>query len=400
MFFVIFHKKIKKFVFLSFFIYICSNIENCKKIVYQNSMGNTFGKIFRLTTFGESHSAAIGGIIDGCPSDFLIDFQEIDNELHRRKPISAPHSTKRNETDKIEFLSGIFQGKTTGTPIGFIIRNVDANNEDYEILEKIFRPSHADFTFEKKYGFRDFRSGGRASARETATRIVAGAIAKQFLATKNIEIVAFTSQISTISLKESQHFDFSKSEIEKDILRCPDSEISEKMMEKINEARKNSDSVGGIITCVVRNIPAGLGEPTFDKFHAQLAKAIFTIPAAKGFEIGGGFSLTQKTASESNDIFFIDENKIRTKTNFSGGVQGGITNGENVYFRVAFKPTPTISQEQKTVNKEGKEVIFKSLGRNDVCFIPRAVPIVEAMTAMTIFDFYLLQFGYNSFKHY
>ncbi len=350
--------------------------------------GNTTGKLFCLTTFGESHGEAIGGVIDGCPPGLKIDMDFIQNELEKRKPGQSFLTTERKETDKVEFLSGIFNGKTTGTPIGFIIKNINKKTEDYEFLKDVYRPSHADYTYEKKYGIRDYRGGGRASARETTTRVVGGAVAKIFLKNTGIKIFAYVSKIGNIELeKDYKVLDFEQ--IEKSIVRCPDKETSEKMINLIKNIKDEGDSIGGIISCVVQGVPVGLGEPVFDKLQADLAKAMLSINAAKGFEYGAGFKSSGLKGSEHNDSFIIEDGEIITKTNNSGGIQGGISNGQDIYFNVAFKPTPTIKKEQQTIDKNGKKVIFSGKGRHDTCIVLRAVPVVEAMTAIVLADHFL-----------
>lgn len=351
---------------------------------------NTIGNIFRLTTFGESHGKAVGGIIDGCPAGMFLDMDFIQNELNRRRPGQTEITTSRKENDEVEILSGIMDGYTTGAPIGFIVRNSNQNSTDYETLQDIFRPSHADYTYYKKYGIRDYRGGGRSSARETLSRVVAGAIAKLFLQEKGIIIKAYTSQVGTISL-DTPYSQLNLDLIEENSIRCPEPHIARKMEELIAEVKLQGDSVGGVISCVCQNIPIGLGEPVFGKLHAALGSAMLNINAAKGFDYGMGFTDIGKRGSEVNDIFYADDNgEIRTKTNHSGGIQGGISNGEDIYFRVAFKPVPSIMQTQKTVDRNGKETILDIKGRHDPCVLPRAVPIVEAMAAITLLDFYLL----------
>ncbi len=349
-------------------------------------MSNTFGTKFRLTTFGESHGKAIGGIIDGCPSNFELDFEQIQAELDRRSPGNSKLTSNRKEPDKVEFLSGIFEGKTLGTPIGFLVWNKDQKSKDYGNLKDIYRPSHADYTYLKKYGIRDYRGGGRASARETVSRVVGGAIAKQILKAQNIEIFAYVSQVGDIKLEQNYTNKF----ISDNILNCPDKEITEKMISKIKQVRQERDSIGGTINCVIKNVPIGLGEPVFNKFHAELSKAILGINACKGFEIGSGFEAANMLSSEHNDIFYIKNDKVRTKTNNSGGVQGGITNGEDVFFKAAFKPIPTIMQEQETLTTSNEPIIYKAKGRHDPCVLPRALPIVEAMAAMVCLDFLIV----------
>ena len=347
-------------------------------------MNNSFGNIFRLTTFGESHGKAIGGIIDGCPAGYKIDLDHISYEMQRRKPGQSKIVTQRKEDDSVEFLSGIFEGKTTGTPIGFLIKNKDQKSKDYDHLKDSFRPSHADFVYEKKYGFRDYRGGGRSSARETACRVVAGAIAKQIL--ENIDIYAYTSSIGTISIEDDYIVDNQKS-IEDSIVRCPDISISEKMINEIKNARKNGDTLGGIVKCIIKNVPIGLGEPVFNKLHSELGRAMLSINAVKGFEYGSGFNGTKMIGSEHNDIIKTDET---TLSNYSGGIQGGISNGMDIYFNVAFKPVATVMKDQQTIDSKGKESVIKGKGRHDPCVVPRAIPIVEAMAAMVILDYYLI----------
>jgi len=351
--------------------------------------GNSFGNLFKLVTYGESHGLAIGGVIEGCPPGIKIDFEKIQFELNRRKPGQSSITTQRKEDDEVEFLSGIFDGKTTGTPIGFIIRNKDQKPRDYEHIKDVYRPSHADFTYDQKYGFRDYRGGGRASARETACRVVAGALAKQFL--KDIQITAYVSAVGEIEL-ENQKTEIDFSQIEKNPVRCPDPKTAEKMEAYIKEIRKEGDTVGGVITCVIENVPSGLGEPVFDKLHAQLAKAMLSINAVKGFEYGSGFSGSKMRGSQHNDLF---DSSGKTKTNFSGGIQGGISNGMPIYFKVAFKPVATLMQKQQTIDKNFHQVEMQGRGRHDPCVVPRAVPIVEAMAALVIADFILLQNSIN-----
>ena len=346
--------------------------------------GNSFGNLFKLTTFGESHGEAIGGIIDGCPPGIKIDFQAVQDEMNRRKPGQSAIVTQRKEPDEVKFLSGIFEGVTTGTPIGFVIENANQKSKDYSHIKDAYRPSHADYVYDKKYGFRDYRGGGRSSARETASRVVAGAIAKQML--DSIQIHAYTSSVGDIFLeKPYQDLDFSK--VESNIVRCPDQEYADKMIEKIKQIRKDGDTIGGTITCVLKNVPIGLGEPVFDKLHAELGKAMLSINAVKGFEYGSGFCGAKMKGSEHNDQFNIDGS---TKTNLSGGIQGGISNGMDIYFRVAFKPVATIMQNQTTINKDGNEVEMQGKGRHDPCVVPRAVPIVEAMAALVLADYFLI----------
>lgn len=345
---------------------------------------NTTGKLYRLTTFGESHGEAIGGIIDGVPSGIELDFEQIQDELDRRKPGQSKIVTQRKESDTVKFLSGILDGKTTGTSIGFLIPNENQRSKDYEHIEEVYRPSHADFTYSQKYGIRDVRGGGRTSARETANWVVAGAIAKQIIPT--IKINAYVSSVGDLFLEKTyQALDFSQTE--SNIVRCPDAETAEKMIERIQQIRKEGDTIGGTVTCVIQNVPIGLGEPIFDKLHARLGQAMLSINAVKGFEYGSGFCGARMKGSEHNDLFNQDGT---TKTNLSGGIQGGISNGMDIYFRVAFKPVATLMQEQETLNSEGEMVKMQGKGRHDPCVVPRAVPIVEALAAMTLLDFVLL----------
>lgn len=345
---------------------------------------NTFGNLFTLSTFGESHGTAIGGIIDGCPSGLQLDLGAIQNELNRRRPGQSDIVTARKEPDEVQFLSGIFEGKTTGTSIGFIIYNTNQKSKDYNHNINVFRPSHADFTYDKKYGNRDHRGGGRTSARETANWVVAGAVAKQLIT--DIKINAFTSSVGEITIdKPYQELDFNL--IESNDIRCPQVDVAEKMIQHIKEIKKQGDTIGGTITCVAQNIPIGLGEPIFDKLHAQLGKAMLSINAVKGFEYGSGFCGTKMKGSNHNDAFNTDGT---TKTNLSGGIQGGVSNGMDIYFRVAFKPVATLIQKQETIDSDGNIVEMQGRGRHDPCVVPRAVPIVEAMTAMVLADFYLM----------
>ena len=345
--------------------------------------GNSFGKLFQLTTYGESHGPALGGIIDGCPSGIKLDLDAIQDELNRRKPGQSSIVTQRKEPDTVKFHSGIFEGVTTGTSIGFIIENTNQKSHDYTHIKDSYRPSHADYVYDKKYGFRDYRGGGRSSARETACRVVAGAIAKQMLS--NIEFKAYVSGVGNMKLnKPYTELDLTK--IESNIVRCPDTEMASKMETYIKEVRSKGDTVGGIVSCVIKNVPVGLGEPVFDKLHAELGKAMLSINAVKGFEYGSGFEGSTMYGSEHNDAFNTDGT---TKTNHSGGIQGGISNGMDIYFNVAFKPVATLIQEYETIDKEGKVVVMHGKGRHDPCVVPRAVPIVEAMAALVIADFYL-----------
>jgi chorismate synthase len=354
--------------------------------------GNIFGKIFRVSTFGESHGTALGGIIDGCPAGIELNFKEIQYELNRRKPGQSSIVTQRNEPDKVNFLSGIFNNKTTGAPIGFVIYNKDHKSDDYNHLREVYRPSHSDFTYEKKYGIRDHRGGGRSSARETICRVVAGAIAKQLI--KDIKIISYVSSVGDIYINKSyQELDLSRESIEKNPIRCPDSNTAEKMISKIKKIKNKGDTIGGVITCVIQNIPIGIGEPVFEKLHAELGKAMLSINAVKGFEYGSGFDGTKLTGSQHNDLF--QKNGI-TKTNLSGGIQGGISNGMDIYFKIALKPVATIMQEQKTIDKHGNVILMEGKGRHDPCVLPRAIPIVESMTALVLADYCM----YNKLSKY
>lgn len=351
---------------------------------------NTFGKLFTLTTFGESHGVAVGGVVDGMPPGIPIDIDFIQHEMARRRPGQSSITTDRKELDQVELLSGVFEGKSTGTPIGFIVRNRNQQSKDYDSIADLFRPSHADYTYYNKYGIRDYRGGGRASARITLSRVVAGALAKLVLKQKGISITAYTSQVGDITLdKDYQKYDFSL--IESNSVRCPEPEKAKEMEALIAEMKREGDTIGGVITCVIKGCPVGLGEPEFDKLHAQLGAAMLSINAVKGFEYGEGFASASYRGSQQNDIFIPSSDKqqthdIKTKTNHSGGIQGGISNGEDIYFRVAFKPVATLLMEQETVNKEGEATKINVHGRHDPCVLPRAVPIVEAMAAMTILD--------------
>jgi chorismate synthase len=345
--------------------------------------GNSYGTLFKLTSFGESHGEALGGIIDGCPAGIELDLQAIQAEMSRRKPGQSSIVTQRKEADEIQFLSGIFEGKTTGMPIGFTILNTNEKSNDYSHIKEVYRPSHADYVYQQKYGIRDYRGGGRSSARETVSRVVAGAIAKQILS--EIKINAFVSSVGEIYMdKPYQDVDFSK--IESNPVRCPDPATAQKMEDYIKKIRKEGDSVGGTVTCVLQNVPIGLGEPVFDKLHAELGKAMLSVNAVKGFEYGSGFNGSRMKGSEHNDWYNSDGT---TKTNLSGGIQGGISNGMDIYFRVAFKPVATIMQKQETIDSDGNVVEMQGKGRHDPCVVPRAVPIVEAMAAMVLADFYL-----------
>lgn len=347
--------------------------------------GNVFGNLFRVSTFGESHGRGLGGVIDGCPAGVELDFDFIQNELDRRKPGQSKIVTQRKEGDKVEFFSGIFEGKTTGTPIGFLIVNDNQKSHDYDHIKDKFRPSHADFTFQEKFGIRDYRGGGRSSARETASRVVAGAIAKLYLKSKGIEITGYVSQVGALKMR-TPYSEFDFAEIEKNIVRCPDPKLAEQMIDLIMDIRKQGDTIGGVVECVIQGTPVGLGEPVFDKLHAELGKAMLSINAVKGFEYGSGFEGVQLKGSEHNDEFATENGKVITKTNHSGGIQGGISNGADIYFRVAFKPVATIMQDQQSIDKDGNDVVVSGKGRHDPCVVPRAVPIVEAMAALVIAD--------------
>jgi chorismate synthase len=347
--------------------------------------GNTYGTIFKLSTFGESHGKAVGGVIDGCPAGVELDLEAIQRDLDRRKPGQSAIVTQRKEPDEVEFFSGIFEGKTTGTPIGFAIHNTNQKSKDYSHIKDSYRPSHADYVYDEKYGIRDYRGGGRSSARETASRVVAGAIAKQFL--NPLSINAYVSAVGNIKLEvDPSTVDFA--EIENNPVRCPDQAKAAEMEAYIKQIRKEGDTIGGIVTCVIKNVPVGLGEPVFDKLHAELGKAMLSINAVKGFEYGSGFEGTTMKGSAHNDLFNKDGT---TKTNQSGGVQGGISNGMDIYFKVAFKPVATIMQNQETINSKGDTIAMQGKGRHDPCVVPRAVPIVEAMAALVLADFKLLK---------
>ncbi|MBJ6368542.1 chorismate synthase [Snuella sedimenti] len=346
--------------------------------------GNSFGKLFTLTTYGESHGTALGGVIDGCPAGIDVDIEAIQQELDRRRPGQSSIVTQRKEPDTVKFHSGIFEGKTTGTSIGFVIENTNQKSHDYSHIRDSYRPSHADYTYDKKYGIRDYRGGGRSSARETACRVVAGALAKQML--KGIEISAYVSGVGTMKLNKP-HTALDLTQIESNIVRCPDQAMAKDMEAYIKEVRSKGDTVGGIVSCVIKNVPIGLGEPVFDKLHAELGKAMLSINAVKGFEYGSGFEGSTMYGSDHNDAF---NNDGTTKTNFSGGIQGGISNGMDIYFNVAFKPVATLIQKYETIDKEGNTVEMQGKGRHDPCVVPRAVPIVEAMAALVLADYFLL----------
>jgi len=349
---------------------------------------NSLGNIFRLTTFGESHGEAIGGVVDGMPAGIPIDMAFIQHELNRRRPGQSHITTARQEADQVELLSGVFEGKTTGCPIGFIVRNTNQHSGDYDNMRELYRPSHADYTYSYKYGTRDHRGGGRSSARITISRCVAGALAKLVLKQIGVHITAFTSQIGDISL-DRDYSKYDLTQVDSNIVRCPDADKAEQMIRLIEEVKAEGDTIGGVITCVIQGCPAGLGEPEFGKLHAMLGAAMLSINAVKGFEYGEGFEGVTARGSEQNDIFVNKEGRITTMTNHSGGIQGGISNGQDIYCRIAFKPVATLLREQKTVDIQGKETTLTAKGRHDPCVLPRAVPIVEAMAAMTILDAYL-----------
>ena len=352
--------------------------------------GNSFGQVFRITTFGESHGRGLGVILDGCPAGLEIDEAFIQTELDRRRPGQSKIVTQRKEGDKVEILSGVFEGKTTGTPIAMTFFNTDARSRDYSHIADKYRPSHADFTYQQKYGLRDYRGGGRSSARETVARVAAGAIAKQFLLTQGVQITAYVNQVGPIKVTNAyQNLDFSH--IEATPVRCPDITIAEQMIELIKSVRKDGDTIGGVVSAVVVGCPIGLGEPAFDKLHADLARAMLSINACKGFEYGSGFAGVEMRGSEHNDLFYNDNGQIKTRTNYSGGIQGGISNGMDIYFKVAFKPVATIVSEQTSINEAGEDVMVTGKGRHDPCVVPRAVPIVEAMTALVLSDHLLRQ---------
>ncbi len=352
-------------------------------------MGNTYGKIFTVTTYGESHGKAIGVTIDGCPGGIEIDEAFIQQELERRKPGQSKITTQRRESDSMEILSGVFEGKSTGTPISIVIYNQDQKSKDYAHIADKYRPSHADYTYQEKYGVRDYRGGGRSSARETAARVAAGAIAKLLLKKVGISVQAYVSQVGNIKLDVPyQQLNLANTEL--NIVRCPDERTAEKMIDLIDKIRKEQDTIGGVVSCVIKNTPVGLGEPVFDKLHAELGKAMLGINAVKGFEYGSGFDGVAMKGSEHNDLFEKEGDKVTTKTNFSGGIQGGISNGEDIYFRVAFKPVATIMKDQDSIDRMGEKTVVSGKGRHDPCVVSRAVPIVEAMAALVLADHYLL----------
>ncbi len=350
--------------------------------------GNTFGSIFKVTVFGESHGSHIGMVIDGCPAGLLVDLDFIQSELSRRKPGQSKITTQRKEDDHFKIISGVFEGKTTGTPITGIIENTDQRSNDYSHIKDKYRPSHADYTYDQKYGHRDYRGGGRSSARETAARVMAGAIAKLLLKQCGIEIFAYVSKVGSLAMTK-KHDEVDPTLIEQTIVRCPDPKFAAQMIALIEEVKKEGDTIGGVVTCQIKNSPAGLGEPVFDKLHADLGKAMLSINAVKGFEYGSGFKGAELRGSVHNDEFIISDEKIKTKTNHSGGVQGGISNGMDIYFNVAFKPVATIMKEQNSVDNQNAETTVTGKGRHDPCVVPRAVPIVEAMAAIVMVDFLL-----------
>ena len=352
-------------------------------------MRNRIGNIFSLTSFGESHGAAIGGVIDGMPAGVKIDLDEVQKELNRRRPGQSSIVTARDEKDMVKILSGVFDGVTTGTSIGFVIENTNQHSNDYSNIKEAFRPSHADYTYTSKYGLRDYRGGGRSSARETAARVVAGAFARQALKQLGVDIYAYTSQVGHIAV-DKDYRKYDKSSIESNIVRCPDLEKAQEMIDLITEVKQEGDTIGGVITCVVKGVPVGLGEPVFGKLHAQLGAAMLSINAIKGFEYGMGFDFAAARGSEVNDAFVCEDGKVSTISNNSGGIQGGISNGEDIYFRVAFKPVATLLRDVETINEKGENITLHAKGRHDPCVLPRAVPIVEAMTAIVILDNYLM----------
>lgn len=352
-------------------------------------MSNSTGTIFRLTTFGESHGAAVGAVVDGCPAGLALDLDFVQRELDRRRPGQSRIVTQRKESDTVQVLSGVFEGKTTGAPIALLIPNEDQRSKDYDHLADAFRPSHADFTWQQKFGHRDHRGGGRTSARVTAAWVAGGAVAKMLLRTHGIEIQAFVSQVGNVFLKKN-YTELDLAATESNDIRCPDADTAERMIRLIQKTKKAGDTVGGVVSCVVWGCPPGLGEPVFDKLHADLGKAMLSINAAKGFEIGSGFAAAAMTGTQHNDLFFNDLGKIKTQTNHSGGIQGGISNGMDIFFRVAFKPVATVLRDQISVNSAGETVILKGKGRHDPCVVPRAVPIVEAMAALVLADHFLL----------
>ncbi|MFT6215936.1 MAG: chorismate synthase [Roseivirga sp.] len=352
-------------------------------------MGNSFGHIFRIHTYGESHGKALGVVIEGCPAGLVIDEGFIQSELDRRKPGQSRITTQRKEADEFEIVSGVFEGKSTGTPISIIIRNEDQKSKDYSHIADKFRPSHADYTYQAKYGIRDYRGGGRSSARETVARVAAGAVAKLLLQHYGIVVASYVSQVGNLKL-ETPYYELNLKSAEDNIVRCPDQGMAEKMIDLIDQTRLSRDTIGGIITGVIQGVPPGLGEPVFDKLHAEIGKAMLSINAVKGFEYGSGFEGIKLKGSEHNDAFYMQGDEVKTRTNHSGGIQGGISNGEDIYFNVAFKPVATIMQDQESVNEAGEAVTVSGKGRHDPCVVPRAVPIVEAMSALVIADYLLI----------
>lgn len=352
-------------------------------------MGNSFGRIFRISTFGESHGKGLGVVIDGCPAGLEIDEEFIRQEMQRRKPGQSKITTQRKEEDEFQILSGVFEGKSTGTPIGIVIMNTDQKSKDYSHIADKFRPSHADYTYFEKYGIRDYRGGGRSSARETAARVAAGAIAKMMLRHFGISVQAYVSQVGDLRLDKTYQ-ELNLEHTEENIVRCPDGEMAEQMIAYIDEVRKSRDTVGGIVSCVAKGVPPGLGEPVFDRLHAEIGKAMLSINAVKGFEYGSGFEGVKMRGSDHNDAFYREGDQVKTKTNHSGGIQGGISNGQDIYFNVAFKPVATIMQDQESVNELGESVTVSGKGRHDPCVVPRAVPIVEAMCALVLADYLLI----------
>lgn len=352
-------------------------------------MFNSFGNIFRLTSFGESHGPGVGGVIDGFPAGIKIDMDFVQQELNRRRPGQSLLTTSRKEPDTVEFLSGIFEGKSTGCPIGFVVWNKNQHSNDYENIKNLFRPSHADYTYMQKYGIRDYRGGGRSSARETISRVVAGALAKLALKQLGISVTAYTSQVGPVKL-DKDYKSYNLDLIETNDVRCPDPEKAKEMAELIWKIKGEGDTIGGVVSCVIKGCLIGLGQPVFGKLHAALGNAMLSINAVKGFSYGQGFDSMELKGSEQNDVFYNNNGRVETKSNYSGGIQGGISNGQDIYFRVAFKPVATILMEQHTVNINGTDTTMKAKGRHDACVLPRAVPIVEAMAAMTILDYYLI----------
>lgn len=358
-------------------------------------MGNSFGRLFRISTWGESHGGGVGVVIDGCPSLLELSVADIQKELDRRRPGQSHIVTPRKEADQVEIMSGVFEGKTLGTPISLVVRNKDANPKAYEHFKDTYRPSHADYTYQEKYGIRNWQGGGRSSARETIGRVAAGAIAQKYLSEKlNLECVAYVTQVHQIKGSVNSE-NVTREDVDKSIVRCPDNAVNDQMIERIEQARKDGNSIGGIIECVVRKVPVGLGEPVFDKLKADLAKAMMSIPATMGVQFGSGFDSILLTGAEHNDAFYMDGDKVRTKTNHSGGMQGGISNGESIVFQIAFKPTATVFKQQNSISSDKKETTLQAKGRHDPCVIPRAVPIVESMTSIVILDHYLRQQAYS-----